>query len=598
MEKIKKWYRKLNLQNKLRISYIALILIPVTVICVVYYEVASQSIIEIAKNNILEGMIKNVQILDRDLKGIQESAQGMNLNNEIYKLLEDLPKSSDFEILQKDKKARLELQKAFSNEYILTANIFTPEFVFGDNGNAIIPVQNFYESEIYREAIKSAGKMKWIPTYHAEKEYGVDYRMQKVNYFSLIEELQPVYIEPENISSMKSMKQNMHAVLVLNFNPEFMDSVLEEKKSIEGSFFCVSDREGTIVAHTDQKKNGSKEQLPWLTKITKNNGSMILEYQGEKVLICYAVSEITDWVVVNVIPLNSLLNHVSIIQRLTILIWMVLFLLAMFFSRIFSRRITKPVERLVRAMQMIGEGNFEQRLPVNGEDEIQYLTEKYNEMRDKIECLIEENYKSEIRNKESEIMALTLQLNPHFLYNTLNIINMLALENGDIDASNLIISLSDMLQYTFRNKKELVVFREEYQWLQNYLTIMQIRYEGKFEVRYNIDETVSDCMIPKLILQPLVENAIMHGFRGLKRKGVLVIYAKKEDEKICIGVKDNGAGMTPETIREAMEQTSNRIGLGNVILRIQLLYGENGRVDIQSKAGEETEIRIYFPMKS
>lgn len=161
---------------------------------------------------------------------------------------------------------------------------------------------------------------------------------------------------------------------------------------------------------------------------------MILEYQGEKVLICYAVSEITDWVVVNVIPLNSLLNHVSIIQRLTILIWMVLFLLAMFFSRIFSRRITKPVERLVRAMQMIGEGNFEQRLPVNGEDEIQYLTEKYNEMRDKIECLIEENYKSEIRNKESEIMALTLQLNPHFLYNTLNIINMLALENGDIDA--------------------------------------------------------------------------------------------------------------------------------------------------------------------
>lgn len=598
MEKIKKWYRKLNLQNKLRISYIALILIPVTVICVVYYEVASQSIIEIAKNNILEGMIKNVQILDRDLKGIQESAQGMNLNNEIYKLLEDLPKSSDSEILQKDKKARLELQKAFSNEYILTANIFTPEFVFGDNGNAIIPVQNFYESEIYREAIKSAEKMKWIPTYHAEKEYGVDYRMQKVNYFSLIEELQPVYIEPENISSMKSMKQNMHAVLVLNFNPEFMDSVLEEKKSIEGSFFCVSDREGTIVAHTDQKKNGSKEQLPWLTKITKNNGSMILEYQGEKVLICYAVSEITDWIVVNVTPLNSLLNHVSIIQRLTILIWMVLFLLAMFFSRIFSRRITRPVERLVRAMQMIGEGNFEQRLPVNGEDEIQYLTEKYNEMRDKIECLIEENYKSEIRNKESEIMALTLQLNPHFLYNTLNIINMLALENGDIDASNLIISLSDMLQYTFRNKKELVVFREEYQWLQNYLTIMQIRYEGKFEVRYNIDETVSDCMIPKLILQPLVENAIMHGFRGLKRKGVLVIYAKKEDEKICIGVKDNGAGMTSETIREAMEQTSNRIGLGNVIRRIQLLYGENGRVDIQSKAGEGTEIRIYFPMKS
>ena len=118
--------------------------------------------------------------------------------------------------------------------------------------------------------------MKWIPTYHAEKEYGVDYRMQKVNYFSLIEELQPVYIEPENISSMKSIKQNMHAVLELNFNPEFMDSELEEKKSIEGSFFCVSDREGTIVAHTDQKKNGSKEQWKYDSGISGRKSTHLL----------------------------------------------------------------------------------------------------------------------------------------------------------------------------------------------------------------------------------------------------------------------------------------------------------------------------------
>ena len=598
MERVKRWYRRISLQNKLRVSYIALILIPVTVICIVYYEVASNSIIEIVRRNMLDGIVKNTQILDRNLEVVQENAQGMNLNSEVYKILEGLSESRDSEILKKDKNARLELQKAFSNEYILTANIFTPEFVFGDNGNAVIPVQNFYASEVYREARKNAGKNKWIPTYEVEKEYGVDYRMKKVNIFSMVQELHPTYIDPENISNVKSITEEIPAVLVINFDTKIMNSILEENDAIEGYFFCVSDREGNIVAHTDQKKNGSKEVLPWLNKITKKNGSMILEYQGEKVLVCYAVSKVTDWVAVSVTPLNSLLNHVSVIQGLTILIWIVLFIMAMFFSRIFSRRITRPVERLVGAMHQVGHGDFSQRLPVNGEDEIQYLTEKYNEMSEKIERLVEENYKSEIRNKESEIMALTLQLNPHFLYNTLNIINMLALENGDIDASNLIINLSDMMQYTFRNKKELVVFKEEYRWLQNYLTIMQIRYEGKFDVKYEMDEMVSDCMVPKLILQPLVENSIIHGFRGIKRKGVLVIYAKKEGEMICIGVKDNGAGMTQEVIQEAMEQTNNRIGLGNVIRRIQLLYGKDGRVDIYSEAEEGTEIKIYFPMKS
>ena len=218
-------------------------------------------------------------------------------------------------------------------------------------------------------------------------------------------------------------------------------------------------------------------------------------------------------------------------------------------------------------------------------------------MGEKIHDLIEENYKGEIRNKESEIMALTLQLNPHFLYNTLNIVNMMALEEGNIDVSRIILNLSDMLQYTFRNKQELVVFEEEYMWLQNYLYIMQVRFEDVFSVSWEIDKEIFQCRVPKLLLQPLVENAIVHGFRGIDRKGELVIAGRKEEDKVYLEVKDNGRGMSQEELKKVLETDSGRIGLGNAVRRIQLIYGERGNLHVETEAGKGTKIRVSFPAR-
>lgn len=599
MHKLKDYYANLNLQNKLRFSYILLILIPVTFLCVLYYNVASQSILDVAKKNILDVTIKNTEIVDSELKSLQENIVNLNVDNEIYTILDETEDCPDSQLLAMDKRVRIIMQKYFSNDYLIAANIMTPRYTYGDNSHAQIPNYSFYSSEMFKYVKEHPGEVLWFPTYDAEKSFQVGFRIEESKFFSLMYELHPVYIDPENPNDVRYLERENSAVMVLHFDEDIMREMFESSNSVKGAFYCVSSVDGQIVSHTDSGREGKKEKLPWLDEIGKEkSGSMILEYQGEKVVVCYAVSTVTGWISASVTPVYSLLNKVSEIQGVTIVVWVLLFFLAMVLATIFSRRITQPIGRLVEAMKQTGKGNFGLRLPTHGTDEMQYLTEKYNEMGEKIQNLVEENYKSEIRNKESEIMALTLQLNPHFLYNTLNIVNLMAMEEGNMDVSRMILSLSDMLQYTFRNKQELVAFEEEYTWLQNYLHIMQVRFEGKFNVSYRVEKELYQCKIPKLLLQPIIENAIVHGFKKMESGGLLELIGKMDGENIYLEIRDNGRGMSPEELQKAVEQDNNRIGLGNAMRRVQLIYGERGRLEVDTLEGKGTSIRVTFPAQS
>lgn len=599
MKRIKEWYGNLNLRNKLRVSYIMLILIPVTLICIIYYGSASRSIINVAKQNILDVTIKNMQIIDKQLETIQNSAMYMNVDSDIFKILESLNHVPESEVLAYDRKAKEVLRKYFSDDYILSANIMTRRYVFGENTQLIIPGRQFFESALYQEILGQPGEAQWLPTYQVEKEFSLEYALDENSVFTLAQELNPILIDPESPSDVRQLEKETDAVLLVNFNEELMDDMFTGSNSIKGSFYCISTMDGDIVAHSDSEKNSTQEDLPWLSKIGKEkSGSMILRHIKQPVVVCYTVSETTGWVAATVTPVNSLLNNVSKLQILTVVVWLLLFILAMVLASVFAHRITQPVGRLVDAMKRVGQGDFSLQLPTHGTDEMQYLTKKYNEMGKKIQQLIEENYKSEIRKKESEIMALNLQLNPHFLYNSLNIMNMMALEEGNMEISKMLLSLSDMLQYTFRNRQELVIFEEEYLWLQNYLHIMQIRFEGKFTVRYEVEKEIFRYRVPKLLLQPLVENAIVHGFRGMESGGVLVLrgWVNQEDDTLfMLEVADNGGGMTEEELENAMNGDHNRIGLSNAGQRLRLIYGERGKLTVRTRPGEGSSICVQFP---
>lgn len=599
MSKIRGLYRNMTLQNKLRFSYILLIIIPVTLLCVIYYLTASQSILDIAKKNILDVTVKNVQVIDEKLEAIQAGAIQLNVDQDIFSILKNMDHYKDSEILAADRIVKTVLPKYFSGDDIVSINIMTPRYVFGDNSQFVIPEDNFFDSQVYERILGKRGTVQWIPTYQVEKEYNLDFASNEKTVFSLIQELNPVRIDPERPNDVEYLDNDSNAILIINFKEALMEQMFDGSNSIDGSFYCVSSSDGVIVSHSQKEKNGDVENLPWLNLAEENeNGSIIMKYQGKNMVICYSVSAVTGWIAASVTPVNSLINNVSKIQIFTVFVWILLFLLAMFLSKLFSRRITKPVNQLVEAMKQTGKGDFSIRLSVQGKDEMWYLTEKYNEMGERIQTLIEQNYKSELRKKEAEIMALNLQLNPHFLYNTLNIVNMMALEEGNMEVSKILISLSDMLQYTFRNRQELVSFSEEYVWLQNYLHIMGIRFEGKFKVQYEIDKNVFQYSIPKLLLQPLVENAIIHGLRDVKHGGILWIRARQDGKYLSLEVEDNGRGMDEKELQHAKSMDYNRIGLNNAEQRLRLIYGAQGKMQIITSCGKGTRIIVILPCRN
>lgn len=596
MNKLRKYFNSLNLQNKLRLCFIFLILIPSVIIGVAYYGVAYHSIIDIAKKNILDVVVKNTQLIDRQMSYIQDSAVNLNVDQELYRLLSDVETVPDSELLVKDKKIQAILQKYFVDDDIVTTTIMTEKFIFGDNSQLKVPVQNFFSSSLWESLRRRRGESQWIPTYIVEDTFGLDYTVENPTVYSLIQPLNPTFIDPERPSEVKKLPEDFNAVLVVSFRDNLIREMFESSNSVENSRFCISSAEGEIVSHTDPGMAGRKEELPWISRIQGRTGNMVLRYQGEKVLVCYAVSDVTGWVFASVTPVRGLVHNVLSLQTLTCFLCILLFVLTMLVSKIFARKITLPVENLVGAMKQVGKGDFSVRLSTNGLDELQYLTEKYNEMSEKIQILIEENYASEIRNRESEIMALNLQMNPHFLYNTLNIINMMALEEGNGEISRMLLCLSDMLQYTFRNKQELAPFADEYLWLRNYLHIMEMRFEGKFRVIYEVEPCMGQYKVPKLLLQPLVENAIVHGFSEMKSGGLLRICGFVEEEAIVLEVEDNGKGMSREEIEKAMHGDYHRIGLENTLRRIQLLYGDEGAMQIESVPLKGTRIRITIPV--
>lgn len=588
------YYGNLSLKNKLRLSYIFLILVPVTLLCIVYYYVASENILDMAEKNILDVTAKNTQILEQELEEIQIQSIHLNVNSTVCELLNRLNELSESELLTWNKEISAMLGTNFTNEHIISAQIMTHRYVFGDNINLPISSDRFFHSTLYQNIKGKKGVPQWIPTYQAQKEFELDFMVEDDTVFSLVQELNPVFTDYKYPNAFQMTQEE--AAFVVNIDEKMIENIFSNSISVQGAYYCVSNEAGKIISHSDADRNGTAEKFPWLEEAVQNRqGSVRVNYEGEKLLVCYAWLPQTEWIAASVTPIDSLLKDVSKLQLLTIVVWVLLFLMAMILAVVFSQRITRPINSLVQAMKQAGKGDFTQRLAVNGTDEMQYLTEKYNEMGERIETLIEENYKSEIRKKESEIMALNLQMNPHFLYNTLNIINMMALEDGNVEVSNMLIRVSDMMQYTFRNTQEFVIFEEEYLWLQNYLHIMKLRFEGKFTVKYQIQKEIYPYKIPKLILQPLVENSIVHGFGMMDSGGVLEISGIKTENEICLEVKDNGKGMNEEEKLRAMSGGYNRIGLSNTAERLRLIYGENGRMTVITAPGKGTLISVQLP---
>ncbi|GGF94376.1 sensor histidine kinase [Paenibacillus abyssi] len=271
-----------------------------------------------------------------------------------------------------------------------------------------------------------------------------------------------------------------------------------------------------------------------------------------------------------------------------------------------SRSITGPVSRLAGMAKQISKGNLRFDPPPRSNDELGILSDAFKQMSTDLEVLIEKDKESLEKDrlvKELELQALQSQINPHFLFNTLNVLSKLALLEGAEKTSDLIVSMSNLLRYNLRKLDQPVTLRDELEHVKEYFTIQQARFRDRIQVELSIEESALHPSIPSLTLQPIVENAFLHGIERMEKGAIIHLEIKHVHEGVRISLSDNGIGMSEE-VRQALlrleagtEKHSTGLGTRNVFKRLQLFYGRNDLVDIESAPGKGTTVTILIPLR-
>lgn len=261
----------------------------------------------------------------------------------------------------------------------------------------------------------------------------------------------------------------------------------------------------------------------------------------------------------------------------------------------------RPLMNLTETMEQISQGELERRVEILTNDEIGILSKDFNNMLEHIQALIEQLVKEEMLKKDAELEALQYQITPHFMYNTLNSIKYAALLKGEKEIGGLVDDFIELLQASINKKGAFVTVAEELHFLENYVNLQRIRYEGNFTVEYEVEPEADGCFLPRLMLQPLVENAILHGLDMKKSDSKIRVAAWICGEVLHLTVKDNGRGMTSEQMEELLAPKKAKktrglsgIGVENVKERLRLYYGEDGQIEYESSGGGTTA-HIYLP---
>ncbi|QYR19669.1 sensor histidine kinase [Paenibacillus sp. sptzw28] len=326
---------------------------------------------------------------------------------------------------------------------------------------------------------------------------------------------------------------------------------------------------------------------------------------GKRYFLAYVPSGYTSWTYINVIPYDGIFEKIVNVKTTVFIIYSVLFLLAVLISIRFSKGITDPIERLNAKMKRVRTGNFEDfEEPDDASitmDEAGQLHRNFRMMVRRINDLIQENYVKQLAIKESDFKALQAQINPHFLYNTLETINWSAKMSRQPQISSMVESLGFLLRSSINLKEPLIPLRHELEIVGNYITIQQYRFEERLDFQLDVPENLLDCPVPKLSLQPLVENAVNYGLEQMIDTCTIRIYASEHDGSMTITVGDNGPGMDENFLQllrsGKVKPQGSGVGLRNIDERIKLLFGEDFGLTVDSGKDRGTRVSLSLPFE-
>ncbi|MCT2537073.1 sensor histidine kinase [Aquibacillus koreensis] len=455
-----------------------------------------------------------------------------------------------------------------------------------------MPFSKFKETQHYQLAIEQKGKPSWTLLTGNEDLFEGDHGTKII--------LTRVIKNSYTLDDL--------GVIIIGINEKTLRRKYTEGLSNNGQMFIVN-KDNKVITSTDPIWiDKDIDQVPYIHRTATNaisltnNNWMIAQSEAQN-----------GWKVILGQPRKELLEELNTIKIWTFLLSAICSVIGVWFSWYVASIITKPLHKLTKSMYKVQEGDFNQRVEFRGKDEVGELGKGYDMMVQRISRLIDDVYRSRLSQKEAELKSLQAQINPHFLYNTLDTMFWMAQKKDDKDIADMIYSLSQIFRLSLSDGKEFVTIGNELSLIENYLTLQKSRFFHKFEFEIQASEAVQDIYIPKLLIQPLVENAVIHGIESLDEDGFIYIHVIRESNNLLIHVMDNGNGIPKEKLHHLNEylQTENldentnfnpenRPGYAimNIIERLKIKYGNRADMVIDSDPGVGTKVKIRIPLST
>ncbi|HVI41120.1 MAG TPA: sensor histidine kinase [Anaerovoracaceae bacterium] len=595
MDKIIFWKRKESIYSSLLVYFILFALIPTLIINFLYYGLSSKYINEATAKLGNETILKVCSELDYffesiirvgdvavDNQRIQDVLR-MNFGNDIA-----LKYTTDLEV----------------DAELYFANFLQPKIeglsVLGENGGEYKSYDRAFLNQVHSQQswyqkIKESKGYVWFPPHKGQ--------------FANVSDSERESFVSCGRAVVDKATGKVTGVLLIDINEKIIRDIISAELGESGYLLILDEKNNVIMSSIGMegrlididKRINVKEGDIFPINIRVQNGE---EVTTQSVVATYQESPVTGWKIMGIIPISQLNKWGNILLLFTGMLTVVIVGLAIYTAIHTSNRVVKPIRNLRVAMGKVEEGDLGVNIDINSHyDEVNQLARSFNVMVAKVKGLMSDIYEDQRNLRKAELKALQSQINPHFLYNTLDSILWLNRSGKKEAVESMVEALTTFFRIGISRGKEIITVEEEVKHLESYLMIQNIRYGDKFQYSIDVEAEALGCMVPKLILQPLAENSIYHGVKLKKENCIIYTEIMIKDDMVKILMSDTGVGMSKEKVAQlnkAMKGESvpglELYGVKNIQERIKILLGDEANILYESKEGEGTVVTITLPI--
>lgn len=576
--------RKYSIKSQL-VATLMIIIISFLVMSMINYWYSINALTRKLTESRLNVLSETAQNLDQLFLGVKSRAAQIKYDVNVQRVLTEDFLLNGYEGYNANEQAQKVLQNiTLSWEYIKSIHVVPTEVIVRNKNttSGFINRKNIQNNAWYNMVDKSSLTGTWLPTRMSEETF-----IANENIYTYVLPITNLYNDSKIIGHVFVNIKESSLYNILRSNNADKDSkivLIDEKNRV----FFDSDR---IYGNKSVDQNlFSKEGFQGLS------GHYFTGKGSGKQLVIYSTVPETGWKIITRVPFSGISAELNQLKQATYTAIIICSFISLLVAFILYKGISKPLNDIAIRIMNIGRGDFtQQEYDITSKNELERINNNFNWMSKRIAQLIDRNTLTLAQKREAEFKALQAQINPHFLYNTLDTINWLAMLNEQKDISSMVMNLSKFYRNSLNGGREKILIEEELAHAKAFLEIEKYSYKNRFDVNFNIDTRLFKYYTIKLILQPLVENAIIHGIKEKEGKGKICLQLYSKSDTIYFEVIDDGKGMDEEQIKSVLTEKTAGYGVANVDERIKLRYGEQYGVTYKSQKGIGTTAVISIP---